>query len=156
MAAVAPTGLAVVPVGAAVVPIEAVLVPTVAAAVRVGAEALAKFAETAPAVFDSVQVVGAEKFAVVEWVQFAATAAAAVAVVMTVAAEVFVAVVAIADLFEQVAIDPSEIVVVIVTAAEEAVSLPETGLSVVESYEVVALVAALIVPAAALAAVENK
>lgn len=154
MAAVAPTGLAVVPVGAAVVPIEAVLVPTVAAAVRVGAEALAKFAETAPAVFDSVQVVGAEKFAVVEWVQFAATAA--VAVVMTVAAEVFVAVVAIADLFEQVAIDPSEIVVVIVTAAEEAVSLPETGLSVVESYEVVALVAALIVPAAALAAVEDK
>lgn len=154
MAAVAPTGLAVVPVGAAVVPIEAVLVPTVAAAVRVGAEALAKFAETAPAVFDSVQVVGAEKFAVVEWVQFAATAA--VAVVMTVAAEVFVAVVAIADLFEQVAIDPSEIVVAIVTAAEEVVSLPETGLSVVESYEVVALVAALIVPAAALAAVEDK
>lgn len=118
--------------------------PTVAAVVPVGAEALAKFVEAVPAVLDSIRVVETEEFAVVEWMQFVATAAAAVVVVMMIAAEVF-AVVAIVDLFEQVAIDSFEIVVAIVAAAEEAVSLPEIGLSVAEPYEAVALIAALIV-----------
>lgn len=71
--------------------------------------------------------------------------------------EIFAAVIAIADLFEQAAIDSFEIVVTIVTVVEEAILWPEAGLPVAELYEAVALVAALIVVlAVASAAVEDN